>query len=146
MICSGCQNRWVPRTLLPLQLVCIDCKGTGEVSDEQGNCVERAFNTGLRAQGIKTFQPFPKPCLTDIVIEVSKYWGLKVLGANGPGTMELTQLGNAQVLVVYKGTNPYIGGDYHAVFASDIAPFLGKTISQVVYGWEGLLTKEPYVL
>jgi hypothetical protein len=140
MVCLDCQNRFIGRTLLPLQITCWRCNGTGDISDEEGNCMEQAFNVGLRSRGIATFQFFPKPSYPEDVKKVSKHWGLKILEG------DVAYFQNEQVLVIYKPLHPIVGAENHAVFASDIEPFLGRDVDMVIYGWEDILTKEPYVL
>lgn len=99
------------------------------------DCGQRAFEAGLRWAGINDKVP-PLEYSQDIAALCEKY-GL-VYSTNGKLS------GNDPVLVIYRDDRKATDSEYHAVFASDVAPFWQWHIYAVVTGWVELRSRHRW--
>lgn len=101
---------------------------------KEKNCLTCSMEAGLRWCGINDRVPYSN-CSDDIIIFCYRY-SLQYQ-TNGNYSIE----GNEPVIVVYKPDNFEEKQTYHAVFASDAAPFARWPIQGIVTGWSKLRSK-----
>lgn len=85
--------------------------------EERGDCLIRAFRAGLQYCGLSTDNPLVMT-ESDHLRSAAESYGLTFLWKGAK-----IQEGNHPVLIVYQDDSDATTGEYHAVFASDQAPF-----------------------
>jgi hypothetical protein len=103
-----------------------------------GNCGKRAFEAGLRWAGI--LADVGNPTNTDHLTALANKYGLHYITFE-----DLPQpFGNRPALVIYQANYEGVDSENHAVFASDLGPFVRWPIHSVVIGWENLRPRPPF--
>lgn len=96
------------------------------------DCGNRAFKAGLRYCGLPGAD-VPELKETDDIKAFAERYGLRFVWKGEP-----LREGNNPVLVVYLDKGEGTDGEYHAVFASDQAPFVRWNVHSAIVGWEEL--------
>lgn len=100
-----------------------------ETIERLGDCGKRSFNTGLRYCGLPDIDRDLK--MSDDVIAMARNYGLDVYSHGRPYNAR-----NEPVLVIYRDGQKATDSEYHAVFASDIAPWRAAYV--IIAGWDDL--------
>lgn len=99
------------------------------------DCLNRAFAAGLRYCGLPT-DDLPVLRESDDLMAIAETYGLSFLWKGA-----VLQEGNHPVLVAYLDDSDATSGEYHAVFASDQAPFARWNVHCAVVGWDDLAVR-----
>lgn len=98
------------------------------------DCLQRAFQAGLFFCGIK--DEVPDISWSNELHELAAKYNLKCSCET-----DYNKWNNDPVLVFYEDEFTKYDDLCHAVFCSDIQPFLDKNVLHVVYGWNDLRSK-----
>lgn len=102
-----------------------------------GTCAKRSLDIGLAYVGIRKHVPYITR--VDEILEFTEKLGLKChIPELDYGEYEAD---NDPVMVIYADEQTPFDSIHHAVFCSDIQPFLDKEIKLIVYGWKELKEK-----
>ena len=98
------------------------------------DCLKRSFESGLRWCGIN--EEVSNINYSEEAKYMAEYYGLAYTESFNDLNIK-----NNPVIVIYKDNKTYTDSIYYSVFASDLAPFGGKEIFAIIYGFDSLRKK-----